>query len=167
MDSKIVSIKIPKGTLININNQIHKLTKSIRAVREGRYVILTDEVIETDSIVVDRCNMENAVVQENFNKNNQIIKIEKDEPNLHELAMRIFEFSSDDEIDKDLKKVSSEYLKCLFRNAIKEISDNDYHVVTEDDFENKPNMRLNEHGQLEKIDIDKIPSENLNEKLKK
>jgi len=121
----VYRVKIPKGTIIDINDTPCMLTKSLYAKTDGRTILLHEKVIETNVMKITEDNMQN--IRESLPKHQPInwsyeTKYAPTYPpkNLHKTALEILQLPKDFKEHDELKKLATKYLEEIFNNAINE-----------------------------------------------
>ena len=107
--NKQFKVKIPKGTLIDINGESFLLKKSIYAHSDGERIILTGDQITTDLLTVERRHMTPSTIPritgKPMNKEND----------LSDIAKTIVENKIGSE---KLQKNALKYLEQLFESVV-------------------------------------------------
>jgi len=117
-------VKIPKGTLIDIDNKSYLLKKSIHAQSDGEKIILTGDKITTELLTIERRDMSSTSLPR-ISSNTPMPdvkppRVEKDIPkDLHKTAIKIV---MDENIKPNtkLKRNAIKYLDILFEKAVGE-----------------------------------------------
>ena len=119
-------VKIPKGTIIDIDGKSLLLKKPIFAHSDGEKIVLTDDQITTDILTVERRHMESstpATIPRIKTENSKVMNMETLNTNgvprtLHKTAFGIVENQVG---PKTLQTAAAKYLKLLIDTAVKEI----------------------------------------------
>jgi len=97
------NIKIPSGTLIDINGSSVLLKKSIHAKTDGEKIILTNDTITTDMVTIDRRQISPMSIPK---MNNGSLKNKIP----HDLCTIAYNLLKDSKTSDDLKKLSETFL---------------------------------------------------------
>lgn len=117
-DKKMFNIKIPKGTIVDIDGNSMALKDSLYAVTDGRTIILTNEVINTDFLTVDKRKMETMKTEgEKQKENKSDIPINRD---IIDICMSVLKIEL---VDPNLKKNCEAYLLKCVEKATKQLDD--------------------------------------------
>lgn len=109
--TKTFKVKIPKGTLIDIDENSYLLKKSIYAQSDGDKIVLTGDQITTDLFSIERRHITPSSIPRITDKRDK-----KEISNeLHETAFKIL---TSDIRDKELREKALIYLKKIFDNEI-------------------------------------------------
>ena len=124
----VYRVKIPKGTIIDINDTPCMLTKSLYAKSDGRTILLNEKIIETNVMKITEDNMEKTKMRDsmppkqsmNWSYETKYQPLNFHPKNLHMTAVEILQLPKDFEGNDKLKKIAVEYLEHAFKCAIKD-----------------------------------------------